>query len=80
MLRYCLKLNGKRFTTHKTIEALVKEKKTLTNKEWLASLPAEKFYDEFKKIEHKMSFDINTRLAMIDWLNEEKEEVRIKDH
>ena len=45
----------------------------MTNKEWLATLSAEQFYDEFKKIEHHMCFDINTRLAMIEWLDEEHE-------
>ena len=41
----------------------------MTNKEWLASLPADQFYDEFKKIEHQMTFDLNTRMAMIEWLD-----------
>ena len=46
----------------------------LTNKEWLATLSAEQFYNEFKKIENHFCFDINTRLAMIEWLNEEHKE------
>ena len=46
----------------------------LTNKEWLATLSAEQFYDEFKKIENHFCFDTNARLAMIEWLDEEHKE------
>jgi hypothetical protein len=43
----------------------------MTNKEWLTTLSAEEFFDEFKKAEQEMRFEINTRLAMIEWLDQE---------
>ena len=44
----------------------------MTNKEWLASLPARDFYDQLKAIERtKAKMDINSRLFMIDWLDKE---------
>lgn len=46
----------------------------MTNKEWLATLTAEEFFDEFKKAEQKARWDMNTRLAMIEWLDEEHTE------
>ena len=50
----------------------------MTNKEWLASLSAEQFYDEWIKV--IKSYGIwynNTRLAMIEWLEEEREDGKI---
>ena len=46
----------------------------MTNKEWLVTLSAEQFYDEWKKIEYHFCFDINTRLALIEWLDKEHED------
>ena len=43
----------------------------MTNKEWLATLSAEEFYDEFKKEEQHAMWDMNTRLAIIEWLDKE---------
>lgn len=48
----------------------------MTNKEWLATLTAEQFYDEWKRIERQFCFDINTRLALIEWLNEKHDDAK----
>lgn len=46
----------------------------MTNKEWLASLSDEEFFDQFKKAEHEGLSDINTRLFVIEWLGKEHED------
>ena len=43
----------------------------MTNKAWLATLTDEQCYDEFKKAEQIALWDINSRLAMIEWLGKE---------
>ena len=44
----------------------------MTNKEWLATLTDEQFYDEWKKAYNEIGMDdINTRTAMINWLGSE---------
>ena len=46
----------------------------MTNKEWLATLTAEEFYNAFMQAIEKGKWDINTRLFVIDWLDEEHKE------
>ena len=51
----------------------------MTNKAWLATLTDEKCYDEFKYMEQLSRWDINTRLAMIEWLGQEHVEEKDDD-
>lgn len=47
----------------------------MTNKEWLATLTDEQFYDEWKKAYNEIGMDnINTRTAMINWLGSEQKD------
>lgn len=47
----------------------------MTNKEWLATLPAREFYDQLDTTFHKKAaWDINSRLFMIEWLDKEHTE------
>ena len=47
----------------------------MTNMEWLASLPAREFYDQFEQIKHdKGRGTPDTRLWMIEWLDQEHAE------
>ena len=54
----------------------------MTNKEWLATLPAREFFDQLDMTIHKKAmWDINSRFFMIDWLDKEhteKDEFKIK--
>lgn len=44
----------------------------MTNKEWLATLPAKEFFDQILLAFHeKAAWDINSRLFMIEWLDKE---------
>ena len=43
----------------------------MTNKEWLSTLSAQDFYDEFKAAEDDARWTTNTALTMIEWLDEE---------
>ena len=47
----------------------------MTNKDWLCSLTAEEFFDTYYYVIHtKGQMTTDTRLFMIDWLNEERKE------
>ena len=46
----------------------------MKNKEWLATLSDEEFYQKFKEIEYAGRADINTRLFVIEWLGKEHDE------
>ena len=42
----------------------------MTNREWLSTLPDEKFYDELKRVEQTEGrWSTDTRMYMIDWLD-----------
>lgn len=44
----------------------------MTNQEWMLGLNAEELYDVMDWVMHSYGkYDINTRLAVIDWLKEE---------
>ena len=44
----------------------------MTNKEWLATLPAEQFYWEFKRAEEDGRMYTSTSQYVIKWLDEER--------
>lgn len=46
----------------------------MTNKEWLFTLPSEKCYEEWKKAQDHFRWYMDSRLAMIEWLDKEHEE------
>ncbi len=44
----------------------------MTNRDWLATLSDEEFYDSFKRVEKtEGAWSIDTRRYMIDWLDAE---------
>lgn len=47
----------------------------MTHKEWLATLPAQEFYDNFKFVEYTQGvWYTDTRAFMIQWLDKEYDE------
>lgn len=48
----------------------------MTNREWLATLSDEEFYDSFKRVEKTEGvWSIDTRGYMIDWLDAEHADI-----
>ena len=48
----------------------------MTNRDWLATLSDEEFYDSFKRVEQTEGmWSIDTRRYMIDWLDAEHADI-----
>jgi len=49
----------------------------MTNRDWLATLSDEEFYDSFKRVEKTEGmWSTDTRQYMIDWLDAEHADIR----